>query len=130
MWPFGGADKRRVLIVDDDVAIRTMLGVCMGEMGWEAAEAANGLEGMAAALERPPELVLLDLAMPIMLGTDTLVQLRANAKTAKAVVIIVTAHGGLEDIERCLALGANDYLKKPFQFSELQDKVRRFFPVM
>ena len=125
MWPFGGAGKQRVLIVEDDVAMRTMLGVCLGGMGWEVAEAANGLEGMAMALERPPELILLDLAMPLMVGTDALIHLRANPKTAKVVVIVVTAHGALEDIERCLALGANDYLTKPFDFSQLKDKIDR-----
>lgn len=128
MWPFSASGPRRALIVDDDVGMRTMLGVCLGGMGWEVVEAGNGLEGMASALERPPELILLDLAMPLMEGGDVLVQLRANAKTAKAVIIIVTAHGALEDIERCLSLGANDYLTKPFEFSQLKDKVARYFP--
>lgn len=128
MWPFSGAEPRRALIVDDDVGMRTMLGVCLGGMGWEVAEASNGLEGMASALERPPQLVLLDLAMPLMSGSDVLVQLRANPKTARAVVIIVTAHGALDDIDRLLSLGADDFLTKPFEFPQLKDKIARLIP--
>ena len=128
MWPFSSADARRALIVEDDVGMRTMLGVCLGGIGWQVTETSNGLEGMAAALERPPKLVLLDLAMPLMDGSDVLVQLRANPKTAKAVIIIVTANGALDDIDRLLSLGANDYLTKPFEFSQLKDKVARYFP--
>ena len=128
MWPFGGRTKRRVLLVDDDVSARTMLAMFFSESGWEVREAVNGQQGVKAALEAEPDLILLDVDMPVMTGPDALVVIRGYPQTAKTPILMVTARGTLDDIERCLTLGATDYITKPFELLRLKGKVDKLVP--
>lgn len=123
MWPFSGEKKRAVLIVDDDVNIRTMLAMYFEELGWEVRQAGNGQQGVDMAGASPPDLVLLDIQMPVMNGMIVLTILRANQKTARIPIIMVTAGSGLDNVESCLTQGANDYINKPFDFARLKAKV-------
>ena len=128
MWPFGGRTKRLVLLVDDDVSARTMLGMFFQETGWDVREAANGQQGVESAAALEPDLILLDVDMPLMTGPDALLLMRANPKTAKTPIMMVTARGTLDDIERCLSLGATDYITKPFELLRLKAKVDKLVP--
>ncbi|MDE2292107.1 MAG: response regulator transcription factor [Elusimicrobia bacterium] len=129
MWPFGGGKSQRtVLLVDDDVNTRTMLGMYFQETGWKVSEAANGQEGVEAALASPHDLIVMDIDMPLMTGSEALVILRANPKTQKTPIVMVTARGTLDDVDGCLSKGANDYLTKPFEFARLKAKVDRLVP--
>ena len=122
MWPFGGAKKRSVLIVDDDVSARTMLAMFFTETGWDVREAANGQQGVDLALSAPPDLILLDVDMPVMTGPDALLILRANPKSARTPIMMVTARGTLDDVDRCLSQGADDFIEKPFELLRLKTK--------
>lgn len=128
MWPFAKEKKRRVLLVDDDVAARTMLGMFFSEIGWEAREASNGREGVDAATADPPDLILMDFDMPVMIGPDALVLIRANAKTRSVPILMVTARGTLDDVDDCLARGATDYVSKPVDLMRLKAKVEQLVP--
>lgn len=128
MWPFGGRTKRLVLLVDDDVSARTMLSMFFQETGWEVREASNGQQGVENAADLGPDLILLDVDMPLMTGPDALLLMRANPKTAKTPIMMVTARGTLDDIERCLTLGATDYITKPFELLRLKGKVDKLVP--
>ena len=112
-----------MLIVDDDVHVRTMLGMYFGDSGWETSEAPDGQAGFEAALENPPDIILLDVDMPVMTGPEALAVLRTNEKTKAVPIIMVTARGTLDDVDNCLSRGANDYVNKPFDFARLKAKV-------
>lgn len=128
MWPFAKSKKRRVLIVDDDVNIRTMMGMFFDEVGWEVREASNGQLGVDAATADPPDLIILDCDMPVMTGPDALVLLKANPKTSPVPVLMVTARGTLDDVEACLSRGARDFVQKPLDLKRLLEKVDKLVP--
>lgn len=128
MWPFAGAKKRAVLIVDDDVSARTMLAMFFEETGWEVRQAANGQQGVDMAAAQAPDLLLLDVDMPVMTGPDALLVLRANPKLARLPILMVTARGTLDDVDRCLSQGASDFIEKPFELLRLKTKVDKLVP--
>ena len=128
MWPFAADKKRRVLVVDDDVSARTMMGMFFSEIGWSVKEAANGRDGVDAAVAEPPDLIILDFDMPVMRGPDALVLLRATPKTAKVPVLMVTARATLDDVDACLERGANDYVTKPLDLLKFKAKVEHLVP--
>lgn len=125
LWPFGGPRKRRVLVVDDDPNARLLLTSLFTEMGWDVAEARDGLEGVSAAAAAPPDLIVLDVDMPRLSGADALVRLRAAAATAKVPVMMATARQTLDDVERCLQRGANDYVTKPYELAVILAKAEK-----
>jgi two-component system chemotaxis response regulator CheY len=104
-----------VLIVDDDPFIRQLLATTLEDVaGFDLAEAANGREAMEVALERPPELVFLDINMPEVDGFEACRRLRAEPTTAGATIVMLTAAHG-EEVEReAEAAGADLFLTKPF----------------
>ena len=128
MWPFGKEKKRRVLIVDDDVNTRTMIGMFFEEVGWDVREASNGQLGVDAATADPPDLIVLDCDMPVLTGPDALVFLQGNAKTKSVPVLMVTARGTLDDVEACLSRGARDFIQKPLDLRRFQEKIDKIVP--
>lgn len=106
---------RQVLIVDDDPDIReiAMLSFEMAG-GWETREARTGPEGVAMAVEAPPDAILLDIMMPGTDGVATLALLRAEERTRHVPVVFLSAKVGAEDCQRYLALGVNGFITKPF----------------
>ncbi|TBR16984.1 response regulator [bacterium] len=128
MWPFKKSTKRRVLIVDDDVNTRTMIGMFFEECGWDVREASNGQLGVDAATADPPDLIVLDCDMPVMTGPDALVLLHGNPKTTAVPVLMVTARGTLDDVEACLSRGARDFVQKPLDLKRFMEKVDKIVP--
>jgi DNA-binding response OmpR family regulator len=114
----------RVLIAEDDELSRTLLATVLGKLGFEVVTANNGVEAIKV-LAQPgaPSLVLLDLMMPEMDGIEVCKWIRQSANPAEAYVIFLTARSGKDDIVSGLAAGANDYLTKPFDISELQARI-------
>jgi CheY-like chemotaxis protein len=112
----------RVLIVDDHPTMRSAVRAMLGD-GVEVDEAADGRTALEAARLRPPDVMLLDLNLPIMDGREVLEALRADPCTAAIRVIVVTASG-----EECRAAvlrwGAHGYLEKPFDPADLVRAVR------
>jgi two-component system copper resistance phosphate regulon response regulator CusR len=111
----------RILIVEDEVKTAAYLKRGLGENGFVADVAADGTDGLHLALTRPYDLVILDAMLPGRDGFDVLHELRARQPTP---VLMLTARGSVADRVRGLELGADDYLVKPFAFSELLARVR------
>lgn len=128
MWPFQGRAKPSTLVVDDEPGTRVLLVACVEGMGWEAHQAGDGVEGVAAALQKRPDVILLDLDMPNMNGWDTLLALRNRSETKNTPVLMVTGRSTLDDVDRCLAAGANDYVVKPFDLSLVRAKLAKLLP--
>lgn len=114
---------RRVLVVDDEVQIRTVLRAYLEADGFAVSEAARGADALDIALHRaePPDLVLLDVGLPDLSGLDVLAKIRAASQTY---VILVTARA--EEVDKLvgLSVGADDYITKPFSPREVVARVK------
>jgi DNA-binding response OmpR family regulator len=112
---------RRVLVVDDEAHIRTVLRGYLEADGFDVAEAADGVRALAALRDEPPDLVLLDVMLPGIDGLEVLRQLRIFSD---AYVILVTARA--EEVDKLVGLGvgADDYVTKPFSPREVTARVK------
>src|SRR6185437_11257523 len=99
----------RILIVDDEREIRDLAAFKLGRQGHSIQTANNGDAGLAAALDVPPDLILLDWMMPRMTGLEVLHALRESQSFAATPIILLTARAQESDVERGLAAGATDY---------------------
>ena len=113
-----------ILVVDDEVPIAEFIAAVLEEEGYPVRIVHDGASALLQIIERPPCLVLLDVAMPVMVGDELLRYLRRKG-FADLPVIIMTA--GLHP-EIYLSQGANDVLPKPFDMEVLLDKVARYMP--
>ena len=111
----------KVLLVDDDNQILSFVSRQLRAQGYRVELARNGQEGLDHALEFVPDLVILDLFMPVMDGVETLRQLR---EWSKVPVIVLSARDEEQRKVEALDLGADDYLTKPFSVAELLARVR------
>jgi len=114
-------DGPLVLIVDDDAHIRDVVRFALEREGFRTAEAANGLQALAAAAANTPDLIVLDIMMPELDGTEVCRRIRATAATP---IIFLSSRD--EEIDRILGLelGGDDYVSKPFSPRELVARVR------
>jgi two-component system KDP operon response regulator KdpE len=113
--------KPRVLLIEDDLHIRRFLRASLVTQGYELLEAETGREGLALAASHVPDLVLLDLGLPDMEGSEVIRQLRG---WSGAPIIILSARGQERDKIANLDAGADDYLTKPFGVGELLARMR------
>jgi two-component system, OmpR family, alkaline phosphatase synthesis response regulator PhoP len=115
----------RVLVVDDDPRIVAVVRTTLERQGLEIATASNGAECLLAVGASPPNVIVLDVTMPIMDGWQVLRVLRESPATADLPVIMLTAHGEDDAVARGLEAGAHLYLTKPFNTEELLAAVTR-----
>jgi len=111
----------RVLVVDDEPALARALAINLRANGWEVVTAADGRGALVAAAERHPDVVVLDLGLPDMDGTEVIAGLRGWT-SVPIVVLSARQHG--EDKVEALDLGADDYVTKPFAMNELMARLR------
>jgi DNA-binding response OmpR family regulator len=104
-----------VLVVDDDVANRDLLARRLGRLGYTVRTAEDGAAALAEAEAGGPDVVLLDMVMPGMDGLEVLESLKASAGSKDIPVIMLSGMDSMETIGRCIELGAEDYLSKPFE---------------
>lgn len=114
----------RILVADDDPDILQVVRVNLELEGYEVETAQDGQEALEKATALPPDLILLDIMMPRMDGLTALHRIRGHATTGNTSVILLTARGLPEDRVRGLELGADDYITKPFDVSELVARVK------
>lgn len=109
----------RLLLVEDDPAIREMMARRLELRGYAVTTAADGEAGLAAALADPPAAILLDASLPGMSGWDVARALRADARAATLPIIAVTAHAGPSDRKVAFAAGCTAFFPKPVDFDQL-----------
>ena len=112
-----------VLIVDDEKDLRTLLDFNLKRAGYRTAQAASGREALERAGSQRPDLILLDLTLPDVSGTDLCVKLKADPATQEIPVVMLTARSGEADRIAGFELGADDYVAKPFSVRELMLRV-------
>ena len=107
----------RVLVVEDEAALREMLKARLTESGFTVDEAQDGEEGLFAGREYPLDIAIIDLGLPKVAGLEVIRQLRAAGKTFP--ILILTARDNWQDKVEGLQAGADDYVAKPFHFEEV-----------
>lgn len=114
----------KVLVVDDEPNIVLSLEFLMEQAGFEVVTAEDGEQALARVNDSQPDLLLLDISLPGISGFDVLERLRSEAATAQLPIIMLTAHGRDVEREKGMALGADDYITKPFSTQSLVEKVK------
>ncbi|MFC7504116.1 response regulator [Nocardioides sp. CPCC 206347] len=124
--PDGDQVRPRVLVVDDDASIRTVVRWQLDDAGYEVLEAADGPTAIVAIADQSPTLVVLDLSLPTLGGLDVLRAVRSGRAGASRTLPIVILSGRSGETDRIMGLdlGADDYLVKPFSTGELLARVR------
>jgi len=116
--------KPKVLVVEDEAALATMLRYNLEKQGFMVDEAADGQEAMTRISEAPPDIVLLDWMLPVMSGIEVCRQIRRRPNTRDLPVIMVSARTEDQDAVRGLNTGADDYITKPFNMEALIARMR------
>jgi DNA-binding response OmpR family regulator len=115
---------KRVLIADDEPNIVTSLEFLMEQEGLEVRVARNGREVLELAAAFEPDLILLDVMMPVLSGYEVCQRLKSDPKLRRARVLMLSAKGRDVEVAKGLELGADGYMTKPFSTRELVSKVR------
>ena len=116
-------DAARLLVVDDQEANRDMLARRLAQQGWRVDAAASGVDALAMLAASPYDLVLLDVMMPAMDGYEVLSRIKDNEALRHIPVVMVSAVDETDSVVKCLELGADDYLTKPFNALVLRARV-------
>ena len=116
----------KILLVEDNEMNRDMLSRRLRRKGYEVVSAADGAKGIAMAQEEQPNLILMDISLPVMDGLQATRHLKASPETQAIPIIALTAHAMAGDREKCLEAGCNDYATKPVEFPQLLAKIEQF----
>ncbi len=126
VYPFGiyQPEIRRILIVDDDPAMRKMLSKLMTHQGYQTQIAADGFEAGAKVMAFKPGLIILDLFMPGMDGFEVCRKIKDDPGTSHIKILAVTGYDTAENRNRIMTMGADGYLPKPLERAPLIEQVR------
>jgi len=114
----------KILVVDDEENIVEFISRALRQRGYKTLRAYDGDNALALIKEELPDLVILDLMLPLMDGWEVCRRIKSDDETKKIPVMMLTARGSTEDVVQGLDLGADDYMRKPFSLEELLARVR------
>ena len=115
----------KVLLAEDNDMNRDMLRRRLARRGFDVVEAVDGKEAVETARKVMPDVILMDLSMPVMDGWEASAILKSDASTRSIPILALTAHAIPEKLEHALEQGCDDVLTKPFEFDELLGKIER-----
>jgi two-component system cell cycle response regulator DivK len=116
----------KILLVEDNEMNRDMLSRRLMRKGYAVIIALDGEEGVAKAQSEAPDLILMDMSLPVLDGWEATRRLKAGPETHAIPIIALTAHAMAGDREQALAAGCDDYDSKPIEFQRLLDKIETF----
>ena len=116
---------KQILIVEDKPASRELLRTVLERQGYEVTEAEDGEDALVKVRDYVPDLVLLDLQMPLRNGYDVLKEMRRDSRLVNVPVVAITANAMPEDREKVMAAGFNGYIPKPVALARLREEVSR-----
>ena len=114
-----------ILIVEDNEMNRDMLSRRLQRRGFDILIATDGAEGLAAARERNPDIVLMDMSLPVIDGWEATRQLKSEDRTRKIPIIALTAHAMSGDRQRAVDAGCDDFDTKPIELARLLEKIEQ-----
>ncbi|MHC4242459.1 MAG: response regulator [Planctomycetota bacterium] len=115
--------RARILVVDDDTALIETIQQRFEYRKWEVITAANGKEGLEKAANEKPDLIVLDINMPVLNGHEMIMRLRGNSKLREIPVIMCTMSNKVQDITTAASYDISGYVTKPFDFAELIETI-------
>ena len=115
--------QKKVLVVEDHPDTHSVLLLMIERWGFDVVGARNGREAMTMFEASDFDLMVVDMAMPLMDGFELVKRVRARSESENTPILAVTALGAPEDRDRCLEAGCNDYLPKPFSFDDLKARI-------
>jgi len=118
--------KPKVLIIDDEIDISETLAYILRAKGFDPIIASDGSEGIKRAARENPDIVLLDIKMPVMDGYEVCVTMKKEENTRTIPIIMITSNSDTDSVVKAHKLGASDYIVKPFNIPTLLNKIRRF----
>jgi len=113
------------LVVEDNEAVRDLLALILERLGYVPVLASHGKEGLEKAIAEKPNLIIMDMMMPVMNGWEVARTLRANPDTKNIPILAITAVFRPQELKTCLEAGCNGYIIKPFSILNLQRKIRK-----
>ena len=116
----------KILLVEDNEMNRDMLSRRLKRRGYEVSIAVDGAEGVSMASSVTPDLILMDMSLPVMDGWEATKNIKADPQTRSIPVIALTAHAMSGDREKALQAGCDDYDTKPIELSRLLSKIKSF----
>ncbi len=116
----------KILIVEDNAKNLKLFNVIVRSLGYESLTAANGEEGIAIARKEFPDLILMDIQMPVMDGIAAFNILKSDEKTMNIPVIALTSYAMAGDKEKLLGLGFNDYISKPIDVNKFKETIKKY----
>ena len=117
-------NRKKILVVDDDAAIREVLSLQLSRLNFDTAAAANGKEAVALFVSEKPDLVIMDLLMPVMDGLAACQKIRALEKKGTHVpIVFLTARDSRHDQLSSAVSGGDDFIAKPISLQELRERV-------
>ena len=116
----------KILLVEDNEMNRDMLSRRLARRGYDVVVAIDGIQGIQVAKTEMPDLILMDMSLPVLDGWEATRQLKAAPETHAIPIIALTAHAMSGDRERAIAAGCNDYDTKPIEFPRLLGKIQAF----
>ena len=119
----------KILSVDDSRTIRMIVRKAFSAYACELFEAENGSEGLALAAREKPDLIVLDITMPVMTGIEMLSKLKEEADLKDIPVIMLTAESGKDNVMRIVKMGVKDYVVKPFKGEQLIERAMHILPL-
>jgi len=120
--------SKRILVVEDQEDNRRILRDLLTSVGFQVLEAEDGAQGIAAAEAQRPDLILMDIQMPVMDGYEATRRLKADPALTAIPVIVVTSYALSGDEEKARAAGCDDYITKPYSPRQLLAKVKAYLP--
>ena len=114
----------KILTVDDSKTIRMIVKKAFKPYNCELFEGENGVEGLAIAAKEQPDLIILDITMPVMTGIEMLGKLKAESDLKDIPVIMLTAESGKENVMQIVKMGVKDYIVKPFKGEQLIERAK------
>ena len=120
--------SKRILVVEDQEDNRQILRDLLGSAGFEMLEAGDGAAAIAAATEHRPDLILMDIQLPILDGYEATRRIKADPALKSIPVIVVTSYALSGDEDRARAAGCDDYVTKPYSPRALLAKIRQHLP--
>jgi two-component system cell cycle response regulator DivK len=120
--------SRSILVVEDQEDNRQILRDLLGSAGYDMTEAENGADALTAVAKNPPDLILMDIQLPIMDGYEATRRLKADPATSAIPIIVVTSYALSGDETKARASGCDAYVTKPYSPRALLAKIKEFLP--
>jgi len=117
--------RKRILIVDDDLDLCHILQTVLDQQGYDTVLAVNGKEAVDLATSQLPDLILMDIMLPVMDGLQATRLIRENSNTHSTPILAMTARVSIEDKQNCFRSGCDDFIAKPFTVKEMTSCIEK-----